>query len=336
MTGDDQNMRESDVASSHAGPLMGSAREAALAMLAWQIAMGADEATEIAPVDRFAASEAAAAARRRPAATPAASGPKAEGRADAPAGSARPSPPPSPSPSPPKAPSPASRNLDSEHAPLGAAEAATLGSRAADACETLDDLRAALAKFDGCPLKQTATNLVFGDGNPAADVMLIGEAPGRDEDMQGKPFVGVSGQLLDRMMGFIGLDRERFYITNVLYWRPPGNRTPTDAEVAACRPFIARHIQLVRPKVLLLVGGKSAKSLLGTEQGITKLRGRWFDYDAGGGVGTLPALATFHPAYLLRSPAMKRLAWRDLLSLQRRMRELGLATAEGAATAPDG
>ncbi|MBP5858398.1 uracil-DNA glycosylase [Marivibrio halodurans] len=289
-------------------------------MLAWQIAMGADEATGTAPLDRFAASEAAAAARRRPAAaTPA----------------PHPSPPPSKAPASPRTPSPTARGQTSEDAPLGAAEAAALGNRAAGACGTLEELRAALESFDGCPLKQTATNLVFGDGNPAADVMLIGEAPGRDEDMQGKPFVGVSGQLLDRMMGFIGLNRERFYITNVLYWRPPGNRTPTDAEVAACRPFIARHIQLVRPKILLLVGGKSAKSLLGTEQGITKLRGRWFDYDAGGEVGTLPALATFHPAYLLRSPAMKRLAWRDLLSLQRRMRDLDLIDGDTADT-PNG
>lgn len=317
MTGDDQNPRENDAGAPPA-PLQGAARDAAIAALAWQIAMGADDAILEAPVDRYAAAEAAAAARRAartPTSQPTSQASPA-GQATARAAETRRAP---------GSPPPPTARAPGEDAPLGAAEAAARGAQAAEGCNSLEELRAALEAFEGCPLKQTATKLVFGDGNPEADVMLIGEAPGRDEDREGKPFVGVSGQLLDRMMGFIGLDRDRFHITNVLYWRPPGNRTPTDAEVAACRPFIARHIQLVRPKVLLLVGGKSAKSLIGTEQGITKLRGKWFDYEAGADLGTLPALATFHPAYLLRSPAMKRLAWRDLLSLQRRMDELGLS-----------
>eukprot|EP00752_Nemacystus_decipiens_P000205 g205.t1 len=291
MTGDDQKLRESDaseVRESHASEVREShtseVRAALLAALAWQVAMGADEAIADAPLDRYRETAAAKAARQ------------------APSRPARPAP----------------------DAPLGAAEAAAEGAAAAAQAQDLEALRAALEAFEGCPLKRTATNLVFGDGAPQADVMLIGEAPGADEDRQGKPFVGVSGQLLDRMMGFIGLDRTRFYITNVLYWRPPGNRTPTEAEVAACRPFIRRHIELVAPKVLLLVGGKSAKSLLGTEQGITRLRGKWFEYEAGGDLGTIPALPTFHPAYLLRNAAMKRFAWRDLLALHRKMQELGI------------
>ncbi len=309
MSADDQNLRENDAPP----PDVTDERAAARAALAWQVAMGADEAILEEPLDRYALVERQKAARR--AAAPQA---RPQTQSDAPPAAGpglreRPAPAPA-----------APRAQPSDDAPLGAAEAAAKGEAAAEACHDLEALRRALEAFDGCPLKQTATNLVFGDGNPEADVMLVGEAPGADEDRQGKPFVGVSGQMLDRMMGFIGLDRERFYITNVLYWRPPGNRTPTEAEVAACRPFIRRHIQLVRPKVLLLVGGKSAKSLLGTEQGITKLRGRWFEYAAGGDLGTLPALPTFHPAYLLRSPAMKRFAWRDLLALQRKMEELAI------------
>ena len=160
--------------------------------------------------------------------------------------------------------------------------------------------------------------------------MFIGEAPGADEDRQGLPFVGVSGQMLDHMLGFIGLDRTRFYITNMLYWRPPGNRTPTDAEVATCLPFLSRHIRLVAPKVLVLVGGRSAKSLLQTSQGITKLRGRWSEVMLDGFDQPVPALPTLHPAYLLRNPAQKRFAWRDAMILRQRLDELSLAPMEGA------
>ena len=177
-------------------------------------------------------------------------------------------------------------------------------------------LRAALAAFDGCGLKETASNLVFADGNPDADLMLIGEAPGADEDRRGPPFVGVSGQLLDHMLASIGRDRGSCYITNMLPWRPPGNRQPTAAELAACLPFLRRHIQLAAPRVLVFVGGTSAKTLLARSEGIMRLRGRWYDYAPGGERAPIPALAIFHPAYLLRSPAQKALAWRDLLTLK--------------------
>jgi len=186
----------------------------------------------------------------------------------------------------------------------------------AAAATTLDDLRAALGAFDGCPLKQTAMNLVFADGNPQASVMVIGEGPGAQEDRQGLPFVGVSGQLLDRMLACIGLDRTTAYITNVLFWRPPGNRTPTASEIAACLPFAERHIELVDPDYLLFVGGISAKTLLGRSEGILKLRGRWAHYQHVGLARPIPAMASLHPAYLLRQPAQKRLAWRDLLALK--------------------
>jgi DNA polymerase len=193
---------------------------------------------------------------------------------------------------------------------------------AARAAGDLTALRAALEQFDGCALKRTATNLVFADGNPAAEVMLIGEAPGADEDRQGKPFVGVSGQLLDRMMAAIGLDRTTFYITNVCFWRPPGNRKPTEAELASQLPFVTRHIELVRPKLLVLVGGSSAQGLLGLNDGITRLRGRWFDYQSSAMTAPIPTIPIFHPAYLLRQPGLKREAWRDLLKLQARLSSL--------------
>lgn len=202
----------------------------------------------------------------------------------------------------------------------GAEPAVILNAReAAKAARDLAALREALAQFDGCALKKTATNLVFADGNPEAEVMLIGEAPGADEDRQGKPFVGVSGQLLDRMMAAIGLDRSTFYITNVCFWRPPGNRKPTEAELAAQLPFVTRHIELIKPKVLVLVGGSSAQGLLGLNDGITRLRGRWFDYASPDLAAPIPAIPIFHPAYLLRQPGLKREAWRDLLKLKARL-----------------
>ncbi len=163
-------------------------------------------------------------------------------------------------------------------------------------------------------------NLVFADGNPNASIMLVGEAPGEDEDRQGLPFVGVSGKLLDRMLATIGLDRTNVYISNVLFWRPPGNRSPTDAEIAACLPFAERHIALVQPKILVLLGGVAAKTLLRTKDGITRLRGRWVDYTPQLGrtdVSPIRCLPIYHPAYLLRQPGAKRQAWRDLLLLKK-------------------
>ncbi|MEZ5647907.1 MAG: uracil-DNA glycosylase [Alphaproteobacteria bacterium] len=185
--------------------------------------------------------------------------------------------------------------------------------------KNLEELRGSLEAFEGCALKKTATNLVFGDGNPDSDLMFVGEAPGADEDRQGKPFVGVSGRLLDTMLSYIGRDRTKFYITNHIYWRPPGNRTPAAAEVAACLPFIRRHIELINPRFLVFVGGAAAKALLERTEGINKLRGQWFAYKTPGLAESIPATAIFHPAYLLRQPAHKRLAWRDLLMLKQRL-----------------
>ncbi len=193
----------------------------------------------------------------------------------------------------------------------------------AAAAETLDALKTALADFDGCALKQTASSLVFGDGNPAASLMFIGEAPGAEEDRQGLPFVGPAGRLLDLMLGAIGLDRSAAYITNILPWRPPGNRAPTDAEIAACLPFVERHIELVSPEILVPVGGTAAKTLLATREGIMKLRGRWFTYESVGMVRPVPARAILHPAYLLRSPAQKRETWIDLIAIKHRLAEIG-------------
>lgn len=182
------------------------------------------------------------------------------------------------------------------------------------AAATLAELEALVAGFEGCVLKRTAKNLCFARGSGAARLMLIGEAPGRDEDLQGKPFVGRAGKLLDRMLASIGLAEEHVYITNTVYWRPPGNRTPTPEEIEACAPFLARQIELIEPKVLVLLGGAAAKSILGVSEGIMRLRGKWLTYTCAG--RDIPALATLHPAYLLRSPADKRLAWRDMLMVK--------------------
>lgn len=252
-------------------------------LLTWYVAMGADEAIGLEPMDRLAP----APARPRP----------------APATTPLPSMTPSAAPIPLVAPS--------------AAEASAR-ERAA-AAQTLAELEAAVRAFDGCALKRTATNTVFADGNPEAALMVIGEAPGADEDRIGRPFVGRAGQLLDRMLAAIGIDRTSAYITNVLFWRPPGNRKPTNDEIAACLPFLWRHIALAHPRVVVLAGGTSASTLLGKSEGITRLRGRWFDLPVPGLSAPVPALATYHPSFLLRAPARKCEAWSDLLSLQSRL-----------------
>ncbi|MFM9861624.1 uracil-DNA glycosylase [Pseudoxanthobacter sp. M-2] len=200
----------------------------------------------------------------------------------------------------------------------GAIEAARADAAAA---ESLEALREVMLRFEGCNLKKTATQLVFADGNPAARIMLIGEAPGREEDLDGRPFVGRSGKLLDRMLAAIGLDRSSVYIVNVVPWRPPGNRTPSAQETEICRPFLTRQIELVDPAVLVSLGGPAAKALTGTSDGILKLRGKWLSYRVG--ERDVPCLATLHPAYLLRQPLQKRLAWRDFLSLRRKLDEIG-------------
>ncbi len=259
-------------------------KSALAAALALQCDWGADEALMESPADRLALREAPARA------------PEA----------ARPAPEPSPRPA--------------RAAPIALAPTPPANTRAealAAAAHDLAALKAAIAAFDASPLKETATNLVFGEGVTDAGLMLIGEAPGADEDRAGRPFVGASGQLLDRMFASVGLSREsNFYITNILPWRPPGNRTPTDAEVALFLPFLRRQVALIRPKRLVLVGGVAAKGLIGGKEGITRLRGRWHEVEIAG-LGRIPALPTLHPAYLLRSPASKRDAWADLLLLRR-------------------
>src|SRR5262245_51172962 len=271
-----------------------------LAYLKLYIEWGADEAIESTPQSRLGAT--APARIVAPAPPPQSRPGLSEARAPQPA---------SPAPARPGSPKVDLRKLG----PMDQAAIESARDFARNA-QSLEELKGALARYDGVSLRKTATNLVFADGNPKAEVMLVGEAPGADEDRQGLPFVGVSGQLLDRMMAAIGYDRTTFYITNVCFWRPPGNRKPTEAELAAQQPFVLRHIELVRPKVLVLVGGSSAQMLLGTTEGITRLRGKWFDYRSDGLDAPVPALPIFHPAYLLRQPELKREAWRDLVKLR--------------------
>jgi uracil-DNA glycosylase family 4 len=267
----------------------------ALALLQWQIEMGADEAIGPEAIDRLASPAPVLAAQAaRPAPRPALRAAFA----------------PPPTVAPPRA------LTESPAEPAQSARA--LAAQAT----TIDALAALVAGFDACPLKRTATNTVFADGNPAAPVLIIGEAPGADEDRIGKPFVGRAGQLLDRMLAAIGLDRTGVQITNVIYWRPPGNRKPTAAEIASCLPFVFRHIVLSQPKILVLAGGTAASSLLDMAEGITRLRGRWFDLAIPGLDAKLPTLPMFHPAFLLRSPERKREAWRDLLALKAKLEEL--------------
>ena len=256
----------------------------ARALLEWHAEMGVDIAIGDAPVDRLALSQAQAA----PAAPPV----------------------------PPSRPMPSSPVMAAAPSLLTAPpdEVALAAREQARAAPTLDALRAALERFEGCALRQTASRLVFGDGADDARIMFIGEAPGREEDMQGLPFVGRSGQLLNRMLAAIGLDRGEAYVANIVPWRPPGNRTPTPQEVAICRPFLERQIELVDPRILVCLGAPSAQAMLGSTEGILRLRGRWLHYDLGTRV--IPAMATLHPAYLLRQPAQKRLAWRDFRAIK--------------------
>jgi len=192
----------------------------------------------------------------------------------------------------------------------------------ARAAGSLAELKAALEGFDGCALKRSATNTVFADGNPAHRIMFIGEAPGRDEDRQGLPFVGRAGKLLDKMMAAIHLDRTKAYITNVLNWRPPDNRDPSPEEAAMCLPFLRRHIELVDPEIMILLGAVSVRHVMGRSDGIMKTRGRWLEYSVNGRL--VPVMPTLHPAYLLRQPAHKKLAWRDLQAIEDKIISLGL------------
>ena len=272
--------------------------EGAAALLRWYVEQGVDEAVGEEPIDRFAAPAPVAAAAAAPAAP-----------VRPPTPLRRPSP--ATPPPPPRAPVP----LES---PQLVEDARALAER----CNTLAELEAAVRGFEGCALKRTAKNTVFADGTPGAPVMIVGEAPGADEDRLGKPFVGVSGQLMDRMMAAIGLGRDGgFYITNIPFWRPPGNRTPSTAEQGMCLAFTRRHIELARPKVLVLAGGVAVKAVLDTTEGITRLRGKWTSYTLSDGTA-IPTMPTFHPAYLLRTPASKRQSWQDLLAIDKKLKEL--------------
>ena len=191
----------------------------------------------------------------------------------------------------------------------------TAGDHPALGCETLEQLRYAMEHTTGCHLIKAATHTVFADGNPEADIMLIGEAPGADEDRLGKPFVGQSGQLLDTILATIGLDRNSIYIGNIIPWRPPGNRPPTTAEVAYCLPFIERHIELIAPKILILLGGVAVKTLLNRGDGILKLRGQILEHTTKSGA-KMAAMPTLHPSYIMRSPSQKALVWKDMLTLK--------------------
>lgn len=260
-----------------------------LEILQWYQTAGVDETAGNEPVDRFAL----------PKQTPAAAAPAL------PAGEAAPV-------VRPRTAQPESF-LFAPQAPQPSVQTAGLAEKA----KTLDELRQIILDFDECPLKATASNLVFGAGNPQADVMIIGEAPGAEEDRQGLPFVGASGHLLDLMLKSIRLDRTQVYISNILPWRPPGNRKPSESEVALFTPFVRRHIALVHPKVLLLLGGSAVSALMHTNEGITRSRGRWMQYTEDG--LEIDVLASFHPAFLLRTPAQKKLSWRDFLTVRHRL-----------------
>lgn len=269
-----------------------SHRESLHALLQWYVAAGVDETIDTAPHDRFTKPVEA-----EPVETEAPAGSQAAAQAQPPA---RPDPAPA-------------------AAPGGASWSA---HDTAQACATLAELVEAVRHFEGCALKRTATNTVIGDGDPKAPTMLIGEAPGAEEDRQGLPFVGPAGHLLDKMLAAIELDRSKVYITNILPWRPPGNRSPTAEEITICQPFVERQIELIQPKVLILVGGISAKALLNRREGITRLRGRWYDFATPRLDAPIPTTAIFHPAYLLRQSAAKKETWRDLLDIEEKIRNL--------------
>ena len=276
-----------------------SGDQAIRALLEWYTLAGVDQAIDRVPRDRYREAATALEAAAEPPLSP----------EPATTTAAAPAPPPPPMP-------PAETLLPPGDATWSAQEIAA-------ACTSLDQLVAAVRTFDGCALKRTATNTVIGDGNPQAALMIVGEAPGAEEDRQGLPFVGPAGRLLDRMLAAIGLDRSAVYITNMLPWRPPGNRSPTAEELAICQPFLERQIELIAPRILVLVGGIAAKALLNRREGITRLRGQWFPFSTPRMEGAIQATATFHPAYLLRTPSAKREVWRDLLEIEDKVKNGG-------------
>ena len=259
-------------------------------LLRWYLEAGVDEAILESPVDRYLANATARKTRR---AAPAVAGPAT-------------------------LPPPAS--VARSTAPANSGRASVESAFAvAQRASSLDELRAVLATFADCPLSGTATNLVFGDGCATARIVLIGEAPGAEEDRRGIPFVGPSGRLLDRMLASIDLDRTKVFISNTIFWRPPGNRSPTSSEVATCMPFVERMLELIDPDILVALGGPAACALLGQAESVGRLRGRWLNFQTPRMARPIATTAIFHPAYLLRSPAQKRLAWRDLVAIKKRM-----------------
>ncbi len=278
-----------------------ASRSALRATLKWQLDAGADEATGRHPRNRFATAPQAL----------------ADGAPQAP----------KPGPAPPQdraSPAPVHRSGTPRDRPTPRPQPLVADAHGlAAACHSLDALLQAIRDYDGCALKSTAANTVIADGNPNSDLMLVGEAPGAEEDRRGLPFVGAAGRLLDLMLGTIERDRTTAYITNMLFWRPPGNRNPTPEEITLCLPFVRRHVALIKPRVLVFVGGIAAKTLLKRKEGITRLRGRWHNFtadeDGPDGAAPIPAIAIYHPAYLLRQPGQKRDAWRDLLAIKSRL-----------------
>jgi DNA polymerase len=194
----------------------------------------------------------------------------------------------------------------------------------AAAAQSVDELEAALQAFDGCPLKKSAMNLVFGSGNHAAKVVLIGDVPGADEDRQGAPFVGPGGQLLDKMLASIGLDRAQVYVANTVWWRPPGNRTPLAGEIAVCLPFVERLIELIDPTVLVTLGGPATHALLAQHGNVAKLAGRWFTFESARMSHPIAATALHHPDNLIKTPAHKRQTWQNLLAIRQKLDEMGI------------
>ncbi len=266
-------------------------------VLNWHLGAGVDETIGEAPGDRFALPKAPAAISPVVVAAPIAKAPAA---------------PIAKAPPPPKAQPPQ---------PPGQDRAVKSAVELAGAAQTLDELKSALAGFDGCALSKTATNLVFGDGNPDARIAFIAEAPGADDDRHGMAFVGASGKLLDKMLASIGLDREQVFISNTVFWRPPGNRSPNSGEIAVCMPFVERIIELVDPEILVTVGGPATHALLAQQGSISRLRGRWFSFETPRMSRPIPATAIYHPEYLLNSPAMKRPTWQDLCQIRQKMAE---------------
>ena len=280
-------------------------RDQSLAVLRWLMETGADESVSDAPVNRFAQRQ----STPLPSATRTPSPSRGEGRNSEGV----------------PAPSVITQKQTAAAQAVSLATAPGASRALAQSCTTLAELKTALMNFDGCELKRHATNTVFADGDPSGRIMLIGEAPGRDEDIQGLPFVGRAGKLLDRMLAEIGLDRRKVYITNVLNWRPPQNREPSPEEAASCLPFLHRHVELADPKLMILLGAVSVRHVLGLTEGITRVRGKWHFYQSVTLNRSIPVMPTLHPAFLLRQPAAKRLAWRDLLAVAEKVSELGLA-----------